>query len=155
MAAINGRRVWLGALIGGLVFFVWSMLTEFGLSAVIVGSGPRDVAMGNGWFLSAPRVPMAVFFTVWTLSLFAIAWGLAWLYAHLRASAGAGPATAARLGLVVGLAAGFPLEFAHAMFQPLSPRYAVMWMLEMGVGCVLAALAAGWMYRDAPAGAAG
>lgn len=155
MAAINGRRVWYGALIGGLVFFLWSMVTEFGLSAVIVGTGPRDVAVGNGWFLTAPRVPTAVFFVVWTVSLFVIAYGLAWLYAHLRVSAGAGPATAAKLGLLVGFAAGFPMEFAHAVFQPLSVRYGIMWMLEAGVGCLLAALAAGWTYRDVPAGTGG
>jgi hypothetical protein len=52
----------------------------------------------------------------------------------------------------VGFAAGFPMEFAHAVFQPLSARYAIMWMIEMSVGCILAALAAGWMYRDEPTG---
>lgn len=148
MAAINSRRVWLGALVGGIVFFVWSMVVEFGLSAVLVGQARMDIAGMNQWFLKEPRVPVAVFFVVWTLSLFLIAYGLSWAYAHLRASAGAGPGTAAKLGLAVGFAAGFPLEFAHSVFQPLSARYGIMWMIEMGIGCILTALAAGWMYRE-------
>jgi len=151
VAAINGRRVWLGTLVGGLVFFVWSMATEFGLSALIVGPARQDIARANGWFLEAPRVPIPVIFVVWIASLFAIAYGLSWAYAHLRATAGAGPSTAAKLGLIVGFAAGFPLEFAHSAFQPLSAHYGVMWMIEMGIGCLLAALAAGWVYKDAPA----
>ncbi len=153
MAAINTRRVWLGGLVGGLVFFAWSMLVEFGVSAALVGRANRDLAVTMGWFLKDPRLPVGVALTVWTLSLFVIAGGLAWLYAALRATAGAGPRTALVLGLAVGFAAGFPLEFMHAVFQPLSARYALGWMIEMGGGCVLAALAAGWMYR-APEGAA-
>jgi hypothetical protein len=148
VAAINSRRVWLGTLLGGIVFFVWSMITEFGLSALIVGQARMDIATMNAWFLKEPRVPIAVFFVVWVVSLFVIAYGLAWLYAHLRTSAGAGPATAAKLGLIVGFAAGFPLEFAHSVFQPLSARYGIMWMVEMIIGSILAALAAGWVYRE-------
>ena len=150
MAAINSRRVWLGTLVGGIVFFVWSMAVEFGLSAVLVGKARMDIAVANGWFLTAPRLPIPVFFVVWVVSLFLIAFALSWLYAGLRASRGAGPATAAKLGLAVGFAAGFPLEFAHALFQPLSARYAIMWMIEMGLGCVITALVVGWTYKDAP-----
>jgi len=150
VAAINSKRVWLGTLVGGIVFFVWSMAVEFGLSAVLVGKARMDIARANGWFLTAPRLPIPVFFVVWTVSLFLIAFALSWLYAGLRESRGAGPATAAKLGLAVGFAAGFPLEFAHALFQPLSARYAIMWMIEMGVGCLLTALVAGWVYKDAP-----
>ena len=148
MAANNTRRVWLGTLVGGVVFLVWSLIVEFGLSGVLVGKGAMDVARGNGWLFDTPRVGMATFMIVWIVSLFVVAYGLAWLYAHLRTSAGAGPATAAKIGLAVGFAAGFPMEFAHAVWQPLSARYGIMWMVEMIVGCVLAALAAGWMYRD-------
>jgi uncharacterized membrane protein YczE len=111
-----------------------------------------DIAVNNGWFLAVPRLPVWLFLVVWLVSLFLVTYGLAWAYAAMRATVGAGPATAAKLGLVVGFAAGFPMEFAHAIFQPLSVLYGVMWMIEMGVGCILAALAAGWMYRDEPTG---
>jgi hypothetical protein len=152
MAGVNRRRIGLGALVGGIVFFVWSMVIEFGVSYLLVGRVRMDIAVNNGWFLAQPRVPLWLFFIVWVLSLFIIAYGLAWAYAAMRATAGAGPGTAAKLGLAVGFAAGFPMEFAHAVFQPLSARYAIMWMIEMSVGCILAALAAGWMYRDEPTG---
>jgi len=148
VAAINSRRVWLGALVGGIVFFAWSMVVEFGLSALIVGQARMDIAGMNAWFLKEPRVPVPVFLVVWLVSLLLIGYGLAWAYAHLRASAGAGPGTAAKLGLIVGFASGFPLEFAHSVFQPLSARYGIMWMVEMIIGCILAALAAGWTYRE-------
>ena len=151
MAAINGRRVLTGGLVGGVVFFIWSMLMEFGVSYLIVGKERMDIAMNAGWFLKEPRVPIWLFFIVWVVSLFIISYGLAWAYAAMRATAGAGPRTAALVGALVGFAAGFPMEFAHGVMQPLTGRYAIVWFLEMGVGCVLAALAAGWMYREAPA----
>jgi hypothetical protein len=151
MAAINGRRVLTGGLVGFVVFFIWSMLMEFGVSYLIVGKERMDIAMNAGWFLKEPRVPVWLFFVVWIVSLFIISYGLAWAYAAMRATAGAGPKTAALLGAIVGFAAGFPMEFAHGVFQPLTGRYAIVWFLEMGVGCVLAALAAGWMYRESPA----
>ncbi len=151
MAGINQRSVRMGALWGGVVFFVWSMLMEFGGAYLLVGKARMDIAMNAGWFLKEPRVPMWLFFVVWIVCLFAIAYGLAWAYAAMRATAGPGPKTAATLGLIVGFAAGFPMEFAHGVFQPLSGRYAIVWMLEMVVGCVLAALTAGKVYKDAPA----
>ncbi len=151
MAAINSRSVRMGALVGGIVFFVWSMLTEFGLAWVIVGKTRMDIAVSNGWFLNEPRIPIWLFLIIWLVCLLVISYGLAWIYAAMRATAGAGPKTAAILGLVVGFTAGFPMEFAHGIFQPLSGRYAIVWMLEMLVGCLLAALTAGKLYKDSPA----
>ncbi len=150
MAPINARRVWLGTLVGGIVFFVWSMIAEFGLAYAFVGRARMEIAMNAGWFLKEPRLPVALFFVVWILCLFGITYGLARAYVALRASLGAGPVTALKIGALVGFAGTFPLEFAHAVFQPLSARYAIVWILEMGLGCVLAALTAGWLYRDAP-----
>jgi signal transduction histidine kinase len=150
MGAVNMHRVRIGALWGGVVFFVWSMLAEFGGGSFVVGKTRMDIAMNAGWFLKVPRVPAWLFFVVWILCGFLIAWGLAWLYANVRATAGPGPKTAALLGLIVGFIAGFPMEFAHAAFQPLTARYAIVWCLEMVIGCILAALTAGKLYKDAP-----
>jgi signal transduction histidine kinase len=151
MEAVNRHSVRIGALWGGVVFFVWSMLVEFGGAYAIVGKARMDIAMNAGWFLKEPRVPTWLFFVVWIVCLFAISYGLAWIYAAMRTTAGPGPKTAALLGLIVGFAAGVPMEFAHAAFQPLTGRYAIVWMLEMLGGCVLAALTAGKLYKDAPA----
>lgn len=151
MAAINSRSVWKGALVGGVVFFVWSMLMEFGVAYAVVGKARMEIAMNAGWFLKVPRVPVWLFLVVWIVSLFVISYGLAWAYAAMRATLGAGPKTALALGAFVGFTAGFPLQFAHGVFEPLSGRYTIVWIVEMFVGCILAALAAGWLYRDAPA----
>jgi len=149
--AINQRRVWLGALVGGLVFNVWSMVVEFGLSGLIVGKTRMDLAAASGWFLKEPRMSPGLFFIVWVFSLFVVSYGLAWAYAAMRATVGAGPGTAFKLGLVVAFAAAFPLNFAHAVFDGLAVAFWVMWMIEIGGGAILAALAAGRVYRDAPA----
>jgi len=148
--AINGRRVWLGALVGGVVFNLWSMAVEFGLSSVIVGRARMDVAAASGWFLKEPRISGGLFFLVWAISLFVVSYGLAWGYAAMRATTGAGPGTAFKLGLLVAFAAAFPLNFAHATFDGLSPHFWLMWMIEIGVGSILAALAAAWVYKEAP-----
>jgi hypothetical protein len=148
MAAINMRSVQKGALLGGIVFFVWSMLMEFGVAFVLVGKARMDIAMNAGWFLKEPRLPIWLFFIIWILCLFVLSYGLAWAYAAMRGTLGAGPKTALMLGAFVGFAAGFPLQFAHGVFEPLSGRYTIVWMLEMGVGCILAALTAGKVYRE-------
>lgn len=151
MAAINRGRVWMGALVGGVVFNIWSMVVELGLAPTIVGKARMDIAGMNGWFLKEPRISTALFFLVWIVSLFAVSYGMAWVYASIRATAGKGPSTAAKVGLLVAFAAGFPLNFAHATFDVLSARFWMMWALEMGIGAMLAALAAGWVYQDPPA----
>ncbi len=148
MEAINKRSVRLGALWGGVVFFVWSIVAEYGGGYLVVGKTRMEIAMNAGWFLREPRVPGWLFFVVWIVCGFLIAWGLAWLYANVRATAGPGPKTAALLGLIVGFIAGFPMEFAHAAYQPLTGRYAIVWFVEMLVGCILAALTAGKVYRE-------
>ena len=150
MASINTRSVQRGALLGGLVFLLWSMFMEFGVSYLLVGKERMQIAMNAGWFLKEPRVPVWLFFIVWILCLFVVSYGLAWAYAAMRATLGAGPKTALMVGAFVGFAAGVPLQFAHGAFEPLSGRYTILWMLEMFLGCIFAALTAGKAYR-APA----
>jgi uncharacterized membrane protein YczE len=140
----------MGALIGGVVFNIWSMVTEFGLAPAIVGKARMDIAGMNGWFLKVPRISTGLFFAVWIVSLFVIAYGMAWAYAAVRATVGKGPGTAAKVGLLVAFAAGFPMNFAHATFDVLSARFWLMWTIEIGIGSLLAALAAGWVYQDPP-----
>ena len=141
MAAINSRRVALGALAGGVVWTVWSMT----INLVILG--PRYAeAQSAGLLLKAPRYP--AFPVIWIAGLFLLSWGLACLYAWVRATRGAGPGTAVTVGLLVGFAAGFPCNFATATWAPLARTFPLWWMLELWVGAVLATLVAGWLYRD-------
>jgi uncharacterized membrane protein YczE len=106
--------------------------------------------MMNGWFLKEPRLSMGLFFVFWVLALFIVSYGLAWGYAAARATVGAGPGTALKIGLIVAFAAAIPMNFAHAVFDALSVRFWLMWAVEIGIGSLLAALTAGWLYKDAP-----
>ncbi len=143
MAAINTRRVLWGALAGGVVWNIWSVIVN-----LVALRGRYEAAQQAGTFLKEPRYPYPLFIVVWIVVLFVLAYVLAWLYASMRATQGAGPKTAAILGVVVGFAAGFPNNFATATWAPISRFFPLWWMLELWVGAILAALVAGWLYRD-------
>lgn len=141
MAAINSKRVVLGAVAGGVVWFVWSMIINFTVL------GPRyEAAQQAGQFLKEPRYPF--FVGQWIIILFLLSYILAWLYASARSTLGPGPGTALRMGLLVGFAIGFPLNFSFATWSPLDRIFPLWWMLELWVGAVLATLVAGWLYKD-------
>ena len=146
MADVNTRRVLLGALAGGVVWNIWSIIVN---TAVL--RTRYEAAQQAGMFLKQPRYPYPAFIVVWIVMLFVLASVVAWLYASARATRGAGPKTAAVIGVLVGFAAGFPTNFATATWAPLSRHFPLWWMLELWVGAILAALVAGWLYRDAPA----
>ncbi len=139
MATVNTRRVWLGALLGGLVWNIWTVLIE----AFVIGRERYDA---SGYFLPDARYPY--FIVVWALALFAGAFVLAWVYANVRATQGPGPRTAAKVGIGVGFAAGFPLNFANAAWLPMERVFPLWWTIELWGGAILAALVAGWIYRE-------
>lgn len=141
MAAVNTRRVWLGALAGWVVWAIWSSVINL---VVLV---PRYAAAQKaGTMLVQPRYP---FFVVgWFVVLFVLALAAAWLYAGARATRGAGPATALKVGAGLGFASGFPIAFSLAAWAPFSRAISLGWMLDLWVGAILATLVAGWVYRD-------
>lgn len=142
MAALNCRRIRLGALAGAVVWVIWSIV----ISTVVLGR-LYQAATEAGQFLPQPRYP---YFSVqWFVVLLVLSYILAWLYASVRATHGAGPKTALRVGLRAGFAMGFPLNFALAAWLPLNRIFPLWWMLELWVGAILATLVAGWLYRDA------
>jgi hypothetical protein len=141
MAAVNSRRVFLGAVAGWVVWTVWTMLVNI----VFVGS---HYAAGQeaGELLKEPRY--SLFLLYWEIALFIVAYILAWLYAGVRATRGAGPMTALKVGAFVGFAAGFPLSLSISTWIPLARIVPLWWMMDLWVGCILAALVAGWLYKD-------
>lgn len=141
MRSVNHARVFLSALAGGVVWFVWSSVVN------LVGIGGRYAELqASGAFLEEPRYP--AFAGMWILMLFFLSYIISWLYAGLRACYGRGVFTALALGLLVGFLAGFPMNFAFATWLPISRMFPLWWMLELWLGSVLAALVAGWVYRD-------
>ncbi len=141
MAAINSKRVLIGAIAGGVVWFVWSMIINF-----TVLEARYEAAQQAGQFLKEPRYPF--FVGQWIIILFLLSYILAWLYASARSTLGPGPGTALRIGLLVGFAIGCPLNFSFATWSPLDRIFPLWWMLELWVGAVLATLVAGWLYKD-------
>jgi hypothetical protein len=143
MAVINSKRIWIGALAGGALWTVWS----FAIATLVIGEARYQKAQQAGVFLTEPRYPY--FPVVWILSLFALSYGGAWLYARVRAVAGAGPGTAACVGAWLGFAAGFPGNFAQSAWLNADRVLPLGWMLDLWGGAILATLVAGWLYRDA------
>ena len=141
MAQLNTRRVWLGTVVGWLAWGVWSTLVNM---VILV---PRYAAAQKaGMLLTQPRYPF--FVLAWFAVLFVLALVAAWSYAGARATRGAGPATAVKVGATLGFASGFPLAFSLSAWAPFSRFIALGWMLDLWVGAVVATLIAGWLYRD-------
>lgn len=141
MAAINQKRVVVGAIVGFVVWMIWSGV----INSVVLGER-YPAAQAEGYFLQQPRYSFFIGF--WALTLLLLSYILAWLYASVRATLGAGPGTALKIGLTVGFAAGFPLSFALAAWSPVDRIFPLWWMLELWVGAIAATLLAGWLYRD-------
>ena len=141
MAAINQGRVWLGAIVGGIVWTLWSMAVN---TKVL---GPHyDQAQAAGQMLQNPRYPY--FILLWALTLIVLSAVIARLYAHLRVSMGPGPKTALKLGLMVGFAAGFPLSLSAASWAPLPRIILAWWCLDLWAGACISAVISGWLYKD-------
>jgi len=139
---INRGRVWIGGLAGGLAWVVWSFAVTF----LVVGMPRYQEAQKTGLFLHEPRYP--AFQAQWAVMLLILGIVMAYLYAWVRATLGAGPKTALKIGVLVGFAAGFPLNFATAAWSPVERMFPFGWMLEMWIGAILAILVAGAMYKD-------
>lgn len=142
MATINRARVWLGAGVGFAVWAIWSGVVNIAL----LGEERYQAAQEAGLLLKEPRYPY--FIVIWLLSLFVLSYAIAWLYASVRATRGAGPRTALTIGILVGFAAGFPTNFATTAWSPLARTLPLGWTLDLWVGALLAALVAGWLYRE-------
>lgn len=141
MAAINRNRVVLGALVGAVVWFLWS-----GVVSMLILAPRYAAGQAAGEFLKEPRYPY--FMGQWFIVLFLVSYVLAWLYASVRFTLGAGPWTALRVGLLVGFAIGFPMSFSLATWSPLDRIFPLWWMLELWVGAILSCFVAGWLYKE-------
>ena len=141
MPKVNTRRVVLGALAGGVVWSIWSTIVN------LVILEPRyAVEQASGIMLKQPRYPL--FIADWFITIFLLAYVVAWLYSSVRATRGAGPGTALTVGLLVGFAAGFPMNLTTATWAPISRHLPLWWMLDLWLGAIMASLVAGWIYKD-------
>jgi len=137
---INTARVWLGGIGGGVVWTAWSFF-------VGMRQAPLYEAMQKqGLFLKEPRY--APFAAYWILLIFVMAILIAHLYAWARATAGPGLKTALKIGMIVGFCAGVPGNFGQAAWSPVPTLLPLGWMLDLWGGSILAALVAGFLYKE-------
>ena len=137
---VNRARVWLGGIADGVAWTAWSFFIGLRL-------GPMyEVAQRQGFFLKQPRYPF--FAAEWILFLFAMSIIIAYLYAWSRATAGPGLRTALKIGMMVGFCAGIPGNFAQATWSPVTHLLPLGWMLDMWGGAILAAVVAGYIYKE-------
>jgi uncharacterized membrane protein len=139
---LNRTRILLGGLAGGFVWLIWS----WAAGRFIIGTARYDAAQSAGLFLRIPRYH--AFLAEWIVALIVMAIVLAYLYACARQTLGSGPKTALMIGFLVGFVAGFPLNFAQAAWSQIDRMFPLGWMLDIWVGCILATLVAGWVYKD-------
>ena len=137
---LNQARIWIGGIAGGVVWSAWSFFIGMRQAPLY------DAMQKQGLFLKVPRYP---FFTgQWILLLFVMSILLAYLYAWCRATAGAGPKTALKIGMLVGFCAGVPGNFAQATWSPIPRILPLGWMLDLWIGAILASLVAGFLYKE-------
>lgn len=141
MATINVRRLWLGTVVAWVVWVIWSLVINIG----ILGEA-RHAAQHAGYLLLHPRY--SFFYAQWMVVLLLLSAIIARFYVWVRGPLGPGPLTAFKVGLMVGFAAGFPSNFATATWFPISRFFPLWWLLELWVGAVLAAMVAGYLYKD-------
>jgi len=137
---LNKARVWLGGIVGGVVWAAWSFFIQTRIGPLY------EVMQKQGLLLKESRYPF--FVGQWIFILFVISILMAHLYAWSRATAGPGFRTALRIGMIVGFCAGVPGNFAQASWSPIPRMLPLGWMLEMWVGAILAAVVAGFLYKD-------
>jgi len=137
---LNTARVWIGGIAGGVVWSIWSLLMGMKTMPLLTA------AQNAGFFLKVPRYPL--FSLQWILLLFVMSILVAYLYAASRNTLGAGPRTALKVGMVVGFCAGVPGNFAQAAWSPLPRELPLGWMLDLWGGAILAALVAGFLYKE-------
>jgi len=137
---VNTVRVWLGGIAGGVVWSAWSFF-------IGMRQAPFYAAMQKqGLFLKDSRYPF--FAGQWIGLIFVMSILIAYLYAWSRATAGAGPKTALKIGMLVGFCAGVPGNFAQAAWSPVPRILPLGWMLDLWGGAMLAALVAGFLYKE-------
>lgn len=140
-APINRNRVLVGGILGGVAWNLWSIIINVGML------GKRyPEAQAAREFLPEPRY--AFFPVAYIVILLAMGIGVAWLYAVSRNTLTPGPGSAMKVGLVVGIVSTLPMNFALSAWFPGSRMFPLGWTLEGLIGCILAALVAGWYYKD-------
>lgn len=143
MHKVNGKRVVMGTLAGGVAWSIWTSVVTM---KILIPRYRLEEKLGH--VLAQPRYGLAVFFMSWFLAIFLVSGIGAWLYAIARNSLGPGPRTALKIGALLGFAAGVPINLSVVSWYPVARSVPFWWMVDMWIGVVLAVLIAAFLYRD-------
>lgn len=143
MSSVNGKRVLMGALAGAVVWSVWTGIVTMGIL-----NPAYHAEQSLGHLLAKSRYGAGIFFFSWALTVLLVSGTGAWIYAVMRGSRGAGPRTALKIGLVLGFAAGFPVDLSILTWLPVTPIVPLFWMVDIWGGVILATLVAAFLYKD-------
>lgn len=139
--AVNKRRVFLGAAVGGVVWTAWSLFVNGVLLGKYYGAAQAEQTL-----LPHPRYPF--FIGYWIITLFVLSYILVWIYVSVRVTLGPGPVTAFRVGFLAGFAMGFPLSLSLAAWAPFNRVIALGWMVDLWVGAILSTVVSAWLYKE-------
>ncbi len=140
---MNGKRVFVGAIAGGVVWSVWSFIVNFLIMRPVYSAEGQ-----SGLLLQHPRYGTISFLISWFVTLFLVSGVCSWLYAAVRGSRGSGPQTALKVGVLIGFATGFPITLGVTNWAPITRTVPLGWLIDMWVGAILATMVAGWLYKD-------
>ncbi len=143
MAVIHYKRVAIGTVAGGVAWMIWEVVWTMVWAGLFFESPEEAMKVGG-----EARYGMGVHYGVWFPTMFLLSGTVAWLYAAARSALGPGPKTAFLIGCSVGFAAGFPATFFVTNWLPVDRLIPLHWAVDLWGGCILAALLAGWLYKE-------
>jgi hypothetical protein len=143
---MNYGRIFVGGLVAGVII----NLTEGILWGVVFSA--ENAAMMAEFGLTESRWAMPAYI----LTAFAIGFLIAWLYAAVRPRFGPGRGTAIRVALFLFATVWvIPLVWFSVIGIRMPPAVTLVALVFELAGVTLAALAAGWMYREGEVGGSG
>jgi hypothetical protein len=137
---MNAKRVVLGGLVAAVVMFVLD-----GIGGALFTAHRYEALQRVGYFKTDPRYP---FLPLWALCTIGMGLGFAWLYAVARPRLGAGPKTAALIGLVVGGMCYVPINIVHVSWYEVGRFLPLYWLVSGILFSVVGSLVAGALYKE-------
>jgi heme/copper-type cytochrome/quinol oxidase subunit 2 len=139
---MNSTRIVIGGVLAGIVLFIIAGITN----GVILGNDWDAWLKAMGPLNHAPSQAVATL--LWLIVTILVGVTGMWIYAAARSKLKPGPATAAKVGVVVWICTFFAPEIGNIALGAYPEKTIVVGAIAGLVGSVLAMLAGAWVYRD-------
>jgi len=140
MSGMNGQRIALGGVVAGAVIFVIEGIASqlyMGSMETALAAHDLSISMTAGGLVTAVLVSLLV------------GGALVWFYAAARPRFGPGPKTAALVAVVLWLGATVTSLLGYRMVGLYPDSLLLPWAAIGVVEMIVAAMAGGWVYREA------